>query len=66
MSMKIRRGIALLLVALVALLIGLVSAGSGAPSAVEQITGLVVLLAGVGGLVLLTWGLLSPERRVDG
>lgn len=62
MSMKIRRGIALLVAAVVALLIGLAVDSS----AVQQITGLLVLLCGAAGVVLLIWGLLSPDRRLDG
>ena len=68
MNAKVRRGLGLLVVSVIAFLIALALSGAWGGSGAWRTTGqwvqllalLVTLVALVGGLVLLAWGLLAP------
>lgn len=58
MPEKVKRGLGLLVVALIAFLIGLVASGGDDPNAVSGMAGVIAVLLGGVGLVLVAWGLL--------
>lgn len=60
MSVKVRRGLGLLVVALIAFLVVMATQGSSGllAAVVTLIAGVVLLVTAAAGLVLLAWGLL--------
>lgn len=58
MSVTVRRGLALLVMALGALMLGAVANANEAPVATTQVLGLLVLVLGVAGLTFVIVGLL--------
>lgn len=62
MSMKIQRGIVLLVAALIGLIVGAVNNMNEGPVAVSQAASAAMVFGGIGGLVFVAWGLLGRER----
>lgn len=58
MPRRVRRGLGLVAVALIAWLVGLALDSNGAPTVATAVPVLVVLGCGAVGLVLVAWGLL--------
>lgn len=58
MSVKVKRGLGLLVVALIVFLIGYATSEGNGPSPFTDLLGGVAVLLGLVGLVLLAWGLL--------
>lgn len=58
MSMKVKRGAGLVVVALIVFLIGYATSEGNGPSAFTDLLGVTTVLIGAIGLVLVAWGLL--------
>lgn len=58
MSDRIKRGLGLLVVAVIALLVGLAASQGDSPNAVSALAGLTMVVAGAVGLGNIAWGLL--------
>lgn len=58
MSVKVKRGLGLLVVALIVFLIGYATSEGSGPTLFTDLLGVVAVLLGAVGLVLLAWGLL--------
>lgn len=62
MSDTVKRGVALLIMAVGALLLGAIANANNAPTATTQALGLAVLIFGIAGLVFVILGLARRNR----